>query len=621
MSLQNTAKQQAIEFLNNGRPLDAKALIQQLIERDPADAQAWRMLCALNGQLGLMEEAEKACRKALDIDPQSAEARCDLGNVLYQKGELHEALASYRESLRIKADSPMVLHNLGNIFSSLHRFEEAQESYEAALRLQPNALTYYNLGNLLLSAQRPGEAVDNFLLALRLNPNFAEAYNNLGNAFRNLGRKDDAEQSYRQALTLRPQNANALTNLGVILMEKAQYDEALRHFRQALELDPAHLQAAVGEARIFEKQDKLDQACARLTPILESGSKIPEVALLFGALCKHMRRCDDAVAMMEDILASDFSTISIYQRILLHFELGRLLDARGEYDRAFAHFERGNTLKANDFDPEAHGRYLEGIMRIYDKDFIATAPRATIRSTRPIFIVGVPRSGTSLVEQILASHPQVCGGGELEEILQIVDDLPAVLGTDAPYPQCAPALTVDVCDRLSHRYLEKIEAISHGAPHVTDKMPANFKHLGLIAQLFPEARIIHCVRDPLDTCLSCYFQHFSPSITYANDLGHLGAYYRQYQRLMRHWEEVLDIPMLKVDYETLIADQERISRAMVEFCGLPWDDRCLRFHETQRVVATASYDQVRRPLYAHSVNRWKNYEKHLAPLRLALNRY
>ena len=149
-------------------------------------------------------------------------------------------------------------------------------------------------------------------------------------------------------------------------------------------------------------------------------------------------------------------------------------------------------------------------------------------------------------------------------------------------------------------------------------MPANFKHLGLIAQLFPGARIIHCVRDPLDTCLSCYFQHFSPSISYADDFGHLGAYYRQYQRLMQHWKEVLDIPMLQVDYETLIADQEGASRAIIEFCGLPWDDRCLRFYDTQRVVATASYDQVRRPLYTHSVNRWKNYERYIDPLKSAL---
>ena len=179
---------------------------------------------------------------------------------------------------------------------------------------------------------------------------------------------------------------------------------------------------------------------------------------------------------------------------------------------------------------------------------------------------------------------------------------------------------MDACNNFSRQYLERLASLSHEALRVTDKMPSNFKHLGLIALLFPKAYVIHCVRDPLDTCLSCYFQHFTASLTYASDLEHLGAFYSQYQRLMRHWEDVLDINMLQVDYEALIANQESVSRKMIEFCDLAWDDHCLDFHNTQRVVTTASYDKVRRPLYASSVKRWKHYERHLEPLKSALNR-
>ena len=208
----------------------------------------------------------------------------------------------------------------------------------------------------------------------------------------------------------------------------------------------------------------------------------------------------------------------------------------------------------------------------------------------------------------------------MELITRIVTDLPSTLGGQASYPTCLSALTQIQCDHLAQGYLEHLASLSPDAERVTDKMPNNFLHLGLINLLFPEARVIHCVREPRDTCLSCYFQNFGPGLSFSHDLASLGAYYRQYQRLMRHWASVLDIAMMEVGYEELVADQEGVSREMIEFCGLDWDERCLRFHDAKRVVVTASYDQVRQPLYQQSVERWRNYERHLSPLIEALAR-
>ena len=318
---------------------------------------------------------------------------------------------------------------------------------------------------------------------------------------------------------------------------------------------------------------------------------------------------------MKRVLTDSAEKLSNYEQVSLHFGLGRLLDAADRYEEAFAHYRQGNTLKHEVFSPADHARYVDDIIATYNSDFMAKAPRANNDSTRPLFIIGMPRSGTTLVEQILVSHPQVAGGGELTFMNDIVRELPSLLGVSAPYLQSLAALTAEVCDRASRYYLDRIATISSDARYVTDKMPGNFMYLGLIALLFPRARIIHCGRDPLDTCLSCYFQYFPAGHPYAYDLDHLGGYYRQYQRLMQHWRTVIRLPMLEVQYQDLVADQERVSREIIAFCDLPWDERCLRFHETGRVVHTLSYDQVRQPLNQRSVGRWRHYDRFLAPLK------
>ena len=323
---------------------------------------------------------------------------------------------------------------------------------------------------------------------------------------------------------------------------------------------------------------------------------------------------------MKRILDQHEPALDNPQRATLHYELGRLYDRKNAFDAAFRHFTLGNELKGQSrrFDASEHAQYIDALIQTYNSHFMSQAPRPTIRSQRPVFIIGMPRSGTSVIEQILASHPAVHGGGELLTMNSIVKNLPDELGSLAPYPLCLTKLTQVNVDQLSQRYLDHLQTLSSDAVRVTDKMPTNFLHLGLINILFPEARVIHCLRDPLDTCLSCYFQNFGPWDSYTQDLRSLGAFYREYQRLMVHWRTVLDIAILDIQYEDLVADQEGVSRKMTAFCGLEWDERCLRFYDSKRAVSSASHDQVRQPIYRRSVGRWKNYRDYLGPLQEGL---
>ena len=562
---------------------------------------------------GKLDEAIACHREAVRLEPLAA-AHNNLGSALRRIGHDEEAVSSYQAALLISPDFPDAHNNLGNLLFALLRYDEAAEHLAMAARLRPDAEVFFNLGNVYLTQTKLHQAVDSYSQALRLDPRYADAFLNMGTALGQLGQDDRALFCFREALKIDPDSVAALYNVGELLITKGQLDESLACFHRALQADPGFIKAQLGEVKVLDRRGDFEQAYARLLPLLHEDKATVDAALAFASLCRHGGHCNEAIVMMERLLTQQTPVLGSYERLQLHFELGRLLDAAAEYERAFEHFRQGNLLKDQSFSSEVYARHIDDLIATYSPDFMAHAPRARHVSTRPLFIVGMPRSGTSLVEQILTSHPQIAAGGELTVMNDCVQVLPQVLNTALPYPQCLAALTPESCDSLSQHYLDKIAEISPDARYVTDKMPANFKFLGLIALLFPGARIIHCVRDPLDTCLSCYFQHFSGMHPYAYDLGHLGSYYHQYQRLMRHWRAVIELPMLEIRYEDLVADQEQLSRELIAFCDLPWDERCLRFHETKRVVHTRSYDQVRQPLYQRAVGRWRHYERFIDPL-------
>jgi hypothetical protein len=264
--------------------------------------------------------------------------------------------------------------------------------------------------------------------------------------------------------------------------------------------------------------------------------------------------------------------------------------------------------------------YFNSIIATHQPQTLAALPNSPANSSRSLFIVGMPRSGTSLIEQILDSHPDVCGLGELPLIRHFVESLPSVLHTEHLYPEYMIELTQDVVESFALQYQVRTGELSEGQRFIVDKMPGNFQFLGFIQTLLPNSRIIHCHRDPLDTCLSCYFHEFNASQNYSTELSDLGVFYQGYRRLMEHWDSVLSIPVFDMNYETLISDTEQVICDLLKFCGLEWNEKCLRFFENNRDARTASYEQVRKPVFSNSIGRWKNYQHHLETLREALNR-
>ena len=575
--------------MDQGKFDDASRCFEEIILANPNYAEAYHNLGLCNVYRNQLQEAVEMFRRALHIKPDYSDAYQGLGNVLQQLGDLDEALINFRQAVRYKPDSALAIGSLGVILASQGKLDEAIVHYRKVIELRPDS---------------------------------AEAYNNLGMALLDREVGDDhyteAENCFREALRRKPDSPEIHRNIGAMYSEMGRYDEALSSFQRALELKPGSPDAIAGMGLLMERRGEFEAGFALVHPILECAPDNIDLALAFAALASHVDRRPEAVALLEGFVQQ--TNVTTRKTADAYFALGKLYDEMKDYGRAFVCYRQANSLEPGTFDESANRESFDSLINMYSPSKMASRVRATNRSKLPIFIVGMPRSGTSLVEQILASHPRVYGAGELRDIHKITSTLPSLLKTSVPYPQCVDQLTRKIVDSVAQRHLETLSSFSRQAQRVTDKMPHNFRSLGLIDQLFPSAHIIHITRDPIDNCLSIFFQRFNEHHGYATDLAHLGKYYREYRRLMAHWKDVLRIPILEVKYEDLVDKQESVSRSMVEFCGLDWDERCLRFHESKRVVTTLSYDQVRRPMYKKSVARWKKYEEFITEMRAELDR-
>ena len=579
-------KRRARLAAQGGRTEKAGALLTELCQREPRDAEAWFLLGAVHGEAGRLPEAAECAQRAVALRP----------------------------------DWPEAHYNLGQAYMHQQRYEDAAECYREALRWRPDYAEAGNhLGYALLQCDRPVEAADELRRVLGRHPDFAEAHSNLGAALLGLGCLDEALDRFQVSLRIRPDCQGARSNLAHALIQQGRPEAALEVCDETLRNDPADPETCIVKAEALDRLRRYREACELLRPLLESQTPHPDAAVTFARFAHHVDRVEEAVDRLEGFLRS--TPLAPRNRGPLHFALGRLYDRRHEFDRAFPHFRSANERKQasqTPVDPDQWRREVDAIIAAFGADALARRPRTAEYSQVPVFIVGMPRSGTSLAEQILASHPAVFGAGERREIGDLAKRLPRNIRPERPYPECIAYLGAEALQGFARDHLACLRRLAPDAQRITDKMPHNFLRVGLIRLLFPGARIIHCVRDPRDTCLSCYFQQFNGAHTYAYDLEHLGIYYAQYRRLMAHWRRVLDPPMFELHYEALVEHPEEWSRALVDFCGLPWDERCLRFYESKRAVTTISYDQVRHPIYRGSLGRWRHYERHLAPLLHAL---
>lgn len=435
---------------------------------------------------------------------------------------------------------------------------------------------------------------------------------------RDAGKLGEAEATCRQALSISSSDADAHRVLGTILQAQERGGAALASFEQAVRLDPGNATAFKQLAGALGAEGRTAEAIAADRKAIELRPRYVWAHYHLAQLQTFSAGDPDLLAL--ESLAHDADALDTASLTAVLFALAKACDDFGDYERSFEYLRRANALKRStiEYDVLANVRALEHIGAVFDDELVARGAGAGSSSELPVLVVGMPRSGTSLVEQILASHPAVGGGGELTHLQQLVAAVSLLNAGGLEFPDGVPQLRAEDLGRLGDGYAERLRQIAPGAARVTDKNPLNFRYLGFARLIMPRATIIHCTRDSVDTCLSCYRAFFG-AVNFAFDLEELGRYYRAYAQLMEHWREVLPGGwMLEVRYEDLVMDVEREARRIVDHCGLEWDDACLGFHETGRSVRTASFAQVHRPIYDTSVARWRRYEPYLGSLLGAL---
>lgn len=528
------------------------------------------------------------------------------------EGDRQAATELLRRLVPLTRESGPLSVTLGELLWRAGDATGAESALSRAVALSPDDPDpRLALASLLRDSGRPAEALDHLEEACRLAPRDPRAAHLMGLMHLDQGLTGTAVEWLTRARSAGGDSPDLHADLGLALQSSGDLDGADACYRRALSRAPGHERSLRGLARLARLRRRPEEGLALLEPVAgtSSGGLLAEL----GGLMSAAGRPGDAIALLESRLASLEDGEG---RMEVHFRLGELYDARGEPAAAMGHFLTANRQKQARFDPAHYAGLVDRLLAAFSREAMAGLPRTRREDDRPVFIVGMPRSGTSLVEQILASHRDIHGAGELSDLGLLA--LSTATGT-LEYPESAAALSSMDMDRLSAAYGSRLDEIAPGASRVTDKMWQNFEFLGFASLLFPKARVIHCTRDPMDTGLSCFFHHFyGAGVAFAYDLAHIGAYYRQYLRIMNHWREVLPLPVLELSYERLVANTETETRKIVDFVGLPWDPACLRFFETERVIGTASHEQVRRPVYRTSVGRHRRYLEWLDPLAHAL---
>ncbi len=631
----NRTMAEALACHGAGRLREAGEIYREILARHPQDADALHLLGVIAFQGGDNDQALALISKAVNIRPGTPVFLDNLGLVLARLGRLEDAEQAHRKALALDDGLACAHNNLGAVLRAAGDMSGAEAAHRRALELDPgNVGAHNNLGNVLAVSGRAGEAEENYRQALTLNPDFPMALSNLGSVLRGRGNLDEAEALCRRAVDLSPDYAQGWNNLGNILMAREQVDEAVTCFRRAVEIHPGFElawsnlgSALVGlglweEAkRAFHQAIKADPRCAEAhngLGVLEQN--LGRAAAAHACFCQAVRLKPDYVDALYNLSHSkgfvfDPEKLGRIEALLeggglgkddcakLHFALAEHALTLGRHDAAFEQAAKGNAARGLGFDPAAWDGAVDDLMARYSEDFFQARQDYGVKSEIPVFVLGMPRSGTTLVEQILASHPSVHGAGELKDMARIAQ---------------RTEMDGEASRDWGGRYVATLRKLAPHAERVIDKMPFNFLHVGLIALILPQARIVQCVRDPLDVGVSCFFQNFSDPHPWSTDLNAIGRYYRSYERLMAHWKTVLPGRIHEIGYENLVRDQEGESRRLIGFLGLPWDDRCLAFHETERPVRTASNRQVREPVYTGSMGRYRAFARHLEPLKRGL---
>jgi tetratricopeptide (TPR) repeat protein len=643
-----TAYLRALEAVRIGRFQSAERQLREIQRTSPGEINSLHLLGVALLSQGKLAPALEILERVIADAPQFSHARVDLARAYRQDGRLEAARAELRRVLKERSSFEPAWLAYGDVLVDMGKFADARFAFERARLFDPqrdrvekatsalsggdyrssedifrdvlkrDATHLAALAGLAAVAIRAGNTRDAERLLSHARNRSAHhplVQRARGHAQLTANRVIEAEATFRALLSLEPQNPQNWSALGAVYIRLLRQEEALSAYEEAARLDPSQtsFRLAVGHVnKSLGRRAQCEEAyreCLRLDPT--SAEAYWSLADL-----KNYLFSDAELAAMQDLLASPAGT----DRAQLHFAIARALEQRAKYSEAFSHYAEGNTLRrrTSPFSIETFEAKSRRITACYDREFFRARAPAGHPDPAPIFIVGLPRSGSTLVEQILASHSQVEGTMELHNILAIVRELDHLDADRDGYPEKVCALSADELIALGRRFIEETRALRSGKPRFIDKMPNNFSHVGLIHAMLPNAKIVDVRRHPMDACFSTYKQHFAEGQSFSYDLGDLGRYYRCYLALMDHWDEVLPGRVLHLQYEQLIRDPEGTIRELLGYCALPFEAATLNFHETHRPVRTASSEQVRQPLYASGVGYWKRFATHLEPLRASL---
>ncbi len=602
----------------SGKLDQASDALEQAIAIEPDNCAALNNLGIIQYERGNFEAAADFYRRALAQRPQMAEAYNNLGNSLRMTGDVEGALHAYQEALTQRIVYPEVYNNLGTLLQQDNKFEEAEHALRKAIQQSPNYVeAHTNLASLLFSQKNEIEALRILGDALKFAPKNVPTL--LLTARIQLERHNlkSAEQASRFALQEEPENAEALALLGQVFHETDRYEEALEVLERSLEKAPQNAQSLNFYGVALKSVGRLDEARENILKALSINDS------MYGAYAN----LHDLIDFSEGIGAELFDRIEAVfeaipdpeapQFLALQFAYAKGLDDRGQHEKALEHYITGGRMKRAQLDyneREMHG-FFDDIRAAFPKEVFENRKFTGLSDDRPVFIIGMPRSGSTLVEQILSSHPDIYGAGEVKYLAQALGQLRDRFPSLPKYPAMMEKITLPQLEIVGKNYQQTLAQSAGDAKRITDKLLTNYFFIGLINLLFPNAKVVHTRRDPIDTCLSGFTKLFADDMPHSYDLAELGRYYDKYRELMEHWEEVLPEGfMTNVDYEDVVADTQKEAKRLIAFLGLPWDQRCVDFYKSDRPVKTASVAQVRRPIYKTSVQRWKKYGAGLQPL-------
>jgi tetratricopeptide (TPR) repeat protein len=605
------------EVLRQNGELDrAVEALDRAIELDPDNAQALNNLGIIHYERKQFEQAADFYRRALAIQPAMAEAHNNLGNALRLTGDVDGAMQAYQEALTYRERYPEAYNNLATLLQAGGQAEEAEHALKKAISQSPQYVeAHNNLAALYFAQKKETEALRILGDALKFAPKNPQTLLLTARIQTRRNNHSAAEQAVRLALAEKPDSPEALTLLGQILHETDRYDEAIQVLEQALAATPNNPEALNFYGVALKSVGRLDEAREHILKALK----------LNGAMFGAYANLNDLVDFSKeeelfdrmDAIFSGAANPKADHFLPLHFAYAKALDDRGEHERALEHYVVGGQMKRAqlDYNEQETFEFFDGICAAFPNERFENRSFAGIDDDRPVFIIGMPRSGSTLVEQIISSHPDIYGAGEVKYLSRAIGLLRDRFPSLPKYPQMMDKITPAQMDIVGKGYIKAISSGAGDARRITDKLLTNYFFAGFIHLLFPKAKFINTMRDPVDTCLSGFTKLFKDDMPHSYDLGELGRYYGKYRELMEHWNAVLPAGVLHtVQYENVVADTEKEARALIAFLGLEWNAKCLDFHNSDRPVKTASVAQVRRPIYNTAVKRWMKYGPGLQPL-------